>query len=453
MSKPPQTRSFPLTSLPDVAQALQSVLTTFPEEAARLSGYTQRQSKLTAPLLTQTLVLGWLRHPQASLGQLTQMAARRGVRITPQGLDQRFTPATARLLRTVLETTVQKVVIQGDPVLIPLLQRFTAVVAQDSTTIALPAALKEQWRGCGGHDGQGEAALKLQVRLDLLRGQLTGPYLEPGRSQDRNCGLQHDVLEPGTLRLADLGYFSLGVLERLDQEGVYFLSHWQVQTALYDEAGRRLDLEALLQGTAAGRVERWVRMGARQRIRVRLLAERVPPEVAAERRRRLHAAAKKKGQPVSQKRLELADWTILVTNVPEELLSSTEALSLIRARWQIELLFKLWKQQGLVDEWRSGKPWRILCEVYAKLIGVVLQHGMLLSGWWRAPDKSMVQAVQSVRDTAPALAGALGSLWRLTQLLRDLARTLQLGCRMNPRRKHPNTYQLLLAVEPAESAA
>ena len=40
------------------------------------------------------------------------------------------------------------------------------------------------------------------------------------------------------------------------------------------------------------------------------------------------------------------------------------------ARWQIELLFKLWKQDALVDEWRSTKPWRILAEVYAKRIAV-----------------------------------------------------------------------------------
>src|SRR5205823_3145900 len=121
-----------------------------------------------------------------------------------------------------------------------------------------------------------------------------------------------------------------------------YLSYWQVQTALYDEAGQRLELGELLRQTAGGRLEQRVLLGSRQRLPARLLAVRVPPEVAAERRRRLKQAARKKGQAVSQARLALADWTVLVTNVPADRLSLDEALVLIRVRWQIELIFKLW---------------------------------------------------------------------------------------------------------------
>ena len=42
---------------------------------------------------------------------------------------------------------------------------------------------------------------------------------------------------------------------------------------------------------------------------------------------------------------------------------------LLRVRWQIELLFKLFKSHTQVDTWQSQKPWRILCEVYAKIGG------------------------------------------------------------------------------------
>jgi IS4 transposase len=99
-----------------------------------------------------------------------------------------------------------------------------------------------------------------------------------------------------------------------------------------------------------------VYLGKTQRVAARLLAVRVPAEVANQRRRRLRLDGQRRSQPLSARRLALADWTILITNVPPEQLSLEEALVLIRARWQIELLFKLWKSHGNIDEWRSASP-------------------------------------------------------------------------------------------------
>ncbi len=47
---------------------------------------------------------------------------------------------------------------------------------------------------------------------------------------------------------------------------------------------------------------------------------------------------------------------------------------LVRCRWQIELLWKLWKAHGKLDTWRSYKPKRILTEIYAKLLGLLITH-------------------------------------------------------------------------------
>ena len=73
-----------------------------------------------------------------------------------------------------------------------------------------------------------------------------------------------------------------------------------------------------------------------------------------------------------------------------------EALVLARARWQIELLFKLWKQHGQIDEWRTTNPFRVLCELYAKLIAMVIQHWILLVSCWNYPDKSLDGTVVGV---------------------------------------------------------
>lgn len=67
---------------------------------------------------------------------------------------------------------------------LPLLQQFSAVVLQDSSTITLPDELAEQWRGCGGSHGASNAALKLFVRSYVLNGRLQGPSLTQGRHSD-----------------------------------------------------------------------------------------------------------------------------------------------------------------------------------------------------------------------------------------------------------------------------
>jgi hypothetical protein len=176
----------------------------------------------------------------------------------------------------------------------------------------------------------------------------------------------------------------------------------------------------------------------------RLLAVRVPLAVADERRRRLRAIARKKGRTVRARRLALAAWTMVVTNVPSERLPVREALVLGRARWQIELLFKLWKSQGRVDASRSLKPWRILCEVYAKRLAMVVQHGLFLVSCWAYPHRSLTKAAQTVQKHALHVASAFCRLPALVMAITTVQRCLAAGCRMNRRKKPPNTYQLLL---------
>jgi hypothetical protein len=110
------------------------------------------------------------------------------------------------------------------------------------------------------------------------------------------------------------------------------------------------------------------------------------------------------------------------------------------------LLFKLWKSHGQLDSWRTGKPARILCEVYAKLLAVVVQHWAMVVGCWQFPDRSLVKAAQVVRDHAPELTSARARLDRLSEVLATIQQVLRRTARMNPRKKHPNTYQLLLAL-------
>ncbi|MCC6442409.1 MAG: IS4 family transposase [Armatimonadetes bacterium] len=315
----------------------------------------------------------------------------------------------------------------------------------DST--AAPSVCRTPWRGCGGRTGDGtQAALKLQVRLDLAAGALAGPELQPGRASDRSSGLQAASVPVGALRLTDLGCFSLAVWERLADEGSYWLTRLPAGTTLTDAQGQRGTLETLLRGQTGDTLEMAVTVGVAHPVAARLRAVRVAPEVAEARRRKLHQAARKKGQTVSQARLATADWTVFITNVPAPMLTLEEVLILARTRWQIELVFKLWKSLGQIDQWRSAKPWRILCEVYAKLLAMLIQHWVLVSTCWQDADRSWTKAAHAVRRHAICLALALADPLRLTEALGAIARSVQVACRINKRKAQPHTYQLLFGL-------
>lgn len=140
----------------------------------------------------------------------------------------------------------------------------------------------------------------------------------------------------------------------------------------------------------------------------------------------------------------MCDWTLLVTNVPLERLCADEALIWYAARWQIELLFKLWKNHIQLVESRSEKPWRRLCEIYCKLMAVLIQHWISLAGTWQNPRRSLVKAAQMVAEHAKLIALALSEKGSLLTALKLTINAMHTGCSQNSRRKRPNTWLTLL---------
>lgn len=435
-----------MTTITQLATTLQTLLTATAELVAEEVGLIQRARQLTGASLAQTLVFGWLDNPQATLDDLAATAALCGTPVTSQALDQRFTETTATFLEELLAAAVRQVV-TARPVASELLGRFRGVFVQDSTTLALPAELRSRWPGCGGTTaGDGAAAVRFQVRWDLRSGRLCGPEPQPGRQPDQAAALQEEPLPPGSLRLADLGYFDLEVFARDQEHGVYWLSRLLPHTQVC-LAGQPLDLPRWLARQEAREMDVAITLGAGQRLPCRLLAARVPAAVARQRRRRIRKEARRRGVPVSPDKLALAGWTVLVSNVPPRLLSLAEALLLLGVRWQIELLFRLWKEQGQVDAWRSRRPWRVLCEVYAKMIGQVVQHWVLLLSQGPGLNLSPRKAARKVRRQALQLASVLGSVRQVVRVLRLLRDCLCKCSRINKSQKQPRLYQRLATPE------
>lgn len=76
-----------MSIVPQVADAMQEILTETADVIGRETGFIQRQRKLSGSSFVQTLVFGWLSNPDATLEELAQTAATLGIDITPQGLN------------------------------------------------------------------------------------------------------------------------------------------------------------------------------------------------------------------------------------------------------------------------------------------------------------------------------------------------------------------------------
>lgn len=433
-----------MATIPQISQAMQTVLGPTAERIGWETRFQQRKSKLTGSGFVQTLVYGSLSKTDLSYTDLCDSALDVGIAISAQGLEQRFSPASAQLCQKVLEASVG-VVLTAQPQAIPLLNRFNGVYLRDSSVVSLPAELHELWPGVGGRLGE-STAVKLQVRLEYSSGQLAGPVLHAGRVHDSQSPYQDEALPAGAIRMGDLGFYSLDQFAADQQCGVYTFSRYKIGTCLYDGSDQAIDLLVWLRSQTALQFERPIFLGKRAHFACRLVVERVPQAVAEQRRRKLHEYARKKQVTVSDETLALTDWTLLITDIPLDLLSIPEALVLLTVRWQIELLFKVWKSLFQIDQWRSQDPWRILTELYAKLISVVILNWILLMDGWRTPNSSFWKAALAVRRFATVLAIACLDPALLEAALRRILSHFRHLCRLNTRRAVPGTAQTLLTI-------
>ena len=167
-------------------------------------------------------------------------------------------------------------------------------------------------------------------------------------------------------------------------------------------------------------------------------------EAANRRRQRISEKARDHGREPSRAYLDIQEWTIYITNCGPELLTWKEVAALYRARWQIELLFKLWKSHNRIAERETdATPERQMAVLYAKLVGVIIQHWLLLTTVWNDGRRSLRRAAAILRDWIGLFIESLGDLERTCNLLRRLGIALAKSARVSKRRKHPSLFQLL----------
>lgn len=423
------------------------------EDIAKETNFVQRSSsKMNGNEFTLAMVMASIDPKSTPLSGINDnlRSINPRARMTTSGLRQRVNTTEAQeFLKTVYQIILKKRLEPLSQELNTLgqydqgaLKYFTKVLLHDSSSCVLNEVLNKEFKGSGG------AASKSLVKLDLIHDLKTNQteeiiitdVREPDQSLSKRI-LKH--VTEGALCIQDLGYFDIEVYKQIELNKGYYLSRLSGGVAVYlhEEDLEAVDLGKHLQKLATkGQpldIEVYV---TKKKIRTRLVAYPVPDEVFNKRMREYHSKNKHKTPS--------ADWiarqrfTLLITNVPQEMWSWEVVGTVYKIRWQVELIFKVWKSQMSIQYLKGTKPERIRCLLYSRMIAVLLIFGLYrIVTTLARTEVSLTKFVnwlkRNGRFTVILLKGFTTELWGL------LINNLDLLCK-DTQRKRKTTLEMVV---------
>ncbi|WP_254229412.1 IS4-like element ISWosp7 family transposase [Wolbachia pipientis] len=353
----------------------------FNEKADKISattGFIKRKRKLKGSSFIKAIVLGNIGVDNCSIETVCQLLNEDSINITKQGLDFRFTKEAVEFMKRMYNEslTLLKNTLQVD---CRILKHFGGVKLLDSSYISLPNSMEDMYKGYGtsysGYESNTKSGIKLQLVFDYLNQTLDQLNITEGIRSDQGYRSHLSNISNNDLLISDLGYFVPSSFKQINEIGAYFISRYKSDTNIYDiETGQKIDLLEHLGDRSF--LEQEVLLGKETRVKVRIIFKKLTEEQAMARRRKANRLARSHGYTSSQRNQKLLNWSIFITNVPKSKINAEQILVVYRIRWQIELLFKLYKSNIRLDKLR-GKPYRVLCELYAKLCAILIFHGIV----------------------------------------------------------------------------
>jgi hypothetical protein len=425
------------------AQRLQDLFGSVAEKIAQQTQFIQRTRKITPLAWLLATVLGWMNNKNGTLNTIVENFEQQGIEITEQGVSKRFTSHAVDFFKQMIVQAC-KLLVNHDAENLPLIERFNGVYVEDCSTVRLPSDLIDKLPGCGGNGSEEKgAAIKTFCRIELVSGNFSEMIFGAGKTSDFKLANQAQPLPKGALHLADMGFFDLERLRQEDAQGVHWITRIPAGT-LIEIDGIQQSIGTYLSTIKDDRVDLSAWLG-KERLRIRFIALRAPESTIRQRRVRLTKEAKKKGRSVSQEQLSLCGWTVFATNLPVLEYTADEVYTLYRIRWQIELVFKLWKSEGGVATSHGKTGTRCLCEFLAKLLGQIIANWLMLLRGGRLSEVSPTRLYRQVSRSVPDIAEAL-TLKNEEALISAMDKLLKRLERIKPkqrRKKQPSARQTL----------
>lgn len=297
------------------------------------------------------------------------------VDISRQGIDQRFNESALKYIQSlvslVLSTQVTQFIETG------LLNLFNRVNVKDSSKFDLPEKLKDVLPGFGGSASKAGACI--QYEFEIKSGHVNDLTITPANRPDSKDALATmDAVMKGDLTIRDLGYFALKYFTAAKKAEAFFLSKLNVKINVYQmkvNDFEELDFGQLYKMMKKNHIERLdkeVYIGKEDKLPVRLVIELMPDEVFSTRMQKINKYNKKKGHQTSKEYSNRARFNLFISNIPLDMIDGEAIAKIYKIRWQIELVFKIWKSIFGLDNITPMKYERLMCTLNARLLLVLI---------------------------------------------------------------------------------
>ena len=166
-------------------------------------------------------------------------------------------------------------------------------------------------------------------------------------------------------------------LSSLKREKSFFLSRLKSDVSLF-EINAKSPFNLLAAVNKFGSIDVDICIGSTHKLPVRLVAQKLPEDVAAQRRRKAKSNRDRRCKP-SKESLILLGWQIFITNVGRKIWSAQNVCEVYGLRWRIEIIFKSWKSYFHMADVPKANVMRIKAYIYSALIFVTLFHALVFN--------------------------------------------------------------------------
>lgn len=355
-------------------------------ELAREAKFVQREcggSKIDGEIFLNLIVFHNENLKEQSLEDLSGILKdERGIEISKQALHQRFNEYAVSFLSTALEKLLQQ---QLQSSAIKLLDnKFNRVLIKDSVCFQVDESMAEFYPGSGGSGST--AAIRIQFEYNLLSGTITDISINAFNEQDATDSFATiEKAEAGDLIIRDLAYMTVAVLKKIINKLALYLCRPNTNVKMYElKKGKYIEIDfdcivKYIKKHKLALMEKEVYYGRNDKLKTRLILHLLPAEELATRLRKAKQNNLKKGGDgnLSNDYKSRAALNLFITNASTEQIPTENVWPIYRLRWQIELMFKIWKSICDIEKVKKVNKERLECHVYSKLIFIVLGWKMI----------------------------------------------------------------------------